>query len=254
MNKKITFILIIVFLLSLIGFIFYQSFFSTSKMKKFEAKKVSLITNDGVTIVGNYFTNNEAKFAGILIHQRPLTKESFTELAEFLNKEGYAVLAIDLRGHGESKQSISGKLDYNKFTPDEERKSINDLEVASSFLEKEGYPKEKQFLIGASIGANLSFQFLSENKQIKAAILLSPGLDYRGIVLENFKKEGLGDKLLIVAALDDNQAVQAGRKLKEWYPSMLYLEYQSGGHGIDLIKNNPDLKEKIINWLREKLI
>jgi predicted alpha/beta superfamily hydrolase len=87
------------------------------------------------------------------------------------------------------------------------------------FLEKEGYPKDRQFLIGASIGANLSFQFLSENPQVKAIVLLSPGLNYRGVILENFKKEGLGEKIFVISSLDDEPAYYlAGRTLKVWYP------------------------------------
>ncbi len=217
-------------------------------------KKVSFVTKDGVILVAHYYPNKEAKFAGLLVHQRPLTKESFNDLAQFLQKEGYALLALDLRGHGESTESTGGKLDYLKFSPEEEQKSIIDLETASQFLEKEGFSKSRQFLIGASIGANLSFQFLSENHEIKAVVLLSPGVNYRGIILEKFKKEGLGDKIFIVSALDDPQAVEGGRQLKAWYPESVYLEYPSGGHGVELFKHHPELKEKILVWLREKLV
>lgn len=251
---KISIIILVILIILIGGSYVYFIYFRNKKQSPMELKKVNFITKDGLTIVSNYYPNKSAKFAGILIHMRPKTKESFDEFAKILQKEGYAVLAIDLRGHGESIQSIFGNLDYQKFTEDEEKKSIEDINSASLFLEKEGYPKENQFLIGASIGANLSFQFLSENPNIKAVVLLSPGLNYRGIILENFKKEGLGEKIFVVAANDDSQAAVAGRKLKEWYPNIYYLEYQSGGHGTDLFNSQPELKEKIIIWLREKLI
>jgi dienelactone hydrolase len=247
-NKIIFFIFLGVIVFLALDILFF------SKKEKAEMKKVNFITKDGVTIVGNYYPNKEAKFAGILVHMRPKTKESFDEFAKVLQKEGYAVLAIDLRGHGESINSIFGKLDYQRFTEEEEKKSIEDIVAASLFLEREGFHRSNQFLIGASIGANLSFQFLSENQEIKATVLLSPGLNYRGVILENFKKEGLGEKIFVVAAQDDNPALLAGRKLKEWYPDVYYLEYLSGGHGTDLLISQPEIKEKIINWLREKLI
>lgn len=250
MRKILFFSLIILIFIILI---FYQrKFFSSTQIEEF--KKINFITKDGVMIVANYYPNKEAKYAGILIHQRPLTKESFDNFAKFLNKEGYTVLALDLRGHGESIQSTFGKLDYNKFTSEEEQKSIIDLEAASLFLNKEGFPKEKQFLVGASIGANLAFQFLSENPKIKGVVLLSPGLNYRGIILEKFRKEGIGNKIFAVSALDDPQGVKGGRALKSWYPEAVYLEYQFGGHGINLFKTQKDLREKILDWLREKLI
>jgi pimeloyl-ACP methyl ester carboxylesterase len=230
------------------------TFYLQKSKAKMEVQKVSFITKDGVTIVANYYPNKSAKFAGILVHMRPKTKESFDDLAKFLQKEGYALLAIDLRGHGESTESVKGKLDYNKFSEDEEKESINDLISASLFLEKEGYPKDRQFLIGASIGANLSFQFLSENPQVKAIVLLSPGLNYRGVILENFKKEGLGEKIFVISALDDEPAYIAGRTLKSWYPDLNYLELPSGGHGTNLFNSYSDLYEKILIWLREKLV
>jgi pimeloyl-ACP methyl ester carboxylesterase len=229
-------------------------FYLQRSKAKMEVQKVSFVTKDGVTIVANYYPNKSAKFAGILVHMRPKTKESFDDLAKFLQKQGYALLALDLRGHGESTESIKGKLDYNKFSEEEEKESINDLIAGSLFLEKEGYPKDKQFLIGASIGANLSFQFLSENPQVKAIVLLSPGLNYRGVILENFKKEGLGEKIFVISALDDEPAYTAGRTLKSWYPDLNYLELPSGGHGTNLFNSHPDLYEKILIWLREKLV
>jgi pimeloyl-ACP methyl ester carboxylesterase len=229
-------------------------FYLQRSKAKMEVQKVSFVTKDGVTIVANYYPNKSAKFAGILVHMRPKTKESFDDLAKFLQKQGYALLALDLRGHGESTESIKGKLDYNKFSEEEEKESINDLIAGSLFLEKEGYPKDKQFLIGASIGANLSFQFLSENPQVKAIVLLSPGLNYRGVILENFRKEGLGEKIFVISALDDEPAYTAGRTLKSWYPDLNYLELPSGGHGTNLFNSHPDLYEKILIWLREKLV
>jgi pimeloyl-ACP methyl ester carboxylesterase len=247
--KKIIFGLLLLIILGVIVIFYLQR--SKTKM---EVQKVSFITKDGVTIVANYYPNKSAKFAGILVHMRPKTKESFDDLAKFLQKQGYTLLALDLRGHGESTESIKGKLDYNKFSEAEEKESINDLVSASLFLEKEGYPKDKQFLIGASIGANLSFQFLSENPQVKAVILLSPGLNYRGVILENFKKEGLGEKIFVISALDDEPAYVAGRTLKSWYPNLNYLEFPSGGHGTNLLNVYPNLYEKILIFIRERLV
>jgi pimeloyl-ACP methyl ester carboxylesterase len=247
--KKIIFGLLLLIILGVIIIFYLQR--SKTKM---EVQKVSFITKDGVTIVANYYPNKSAKFAGILVHMRPKTKESFDDLAKFLQKQGYTLLALDLRGHGESTESIKGKLDYNKFSEAEEKESINDLVSASLFLEKEGYPKDKQFLIGASIGANLSFQFLSENPQVKAVILLSPGLNYRGVILENFKKEGLGEKIFVISALDDEPAYVAGRTLKSWYPNLNYLEFPSGGHGTNLLNVYPNLYEKILIFIRERLV
>lgn len=251
--KKISFILITVAILLILIFIYFY-FNNRNKKMNEDVKKVNFVTRDGVTIVANYYPNQNSKFAAILIHMRPKTKESFDDFAKLLQKEGYTALAIDLRGHGDSVESIFGKLDYQKFNLDEEKKSIDDLVAASLFLEKNGYPKENQFLVGASIGANLSFQFLSENPEIKAVVLLSPGLNYRNVILENFKKENLDDKIFIISSKNDLSSISGARELKKWYPKSKYLEFNSAEHGTDLLDSYPDLKNEIIYWLREKLI
>jgi alpha-beta hydrolase superfamily lysophospholipase len=66
-------------------------------------EKVNFKTKDGVTIVGNYFKpRKEHAPAFLLLHMMPATKESWNDFASHLQKEGFEVLAIDLRGHGES--------------------------------------------------------------------------------------------------------------------------------------------------------
>lgn len=239
-------------LLGAISIFYKKIFFHFETM--INVKKVNFITRDGVTIVADYYSNEKAKFAGIFIHMRPATKESYQELAKFFQKEGFAVLALDLRGHGESLQSIGGKLDYRQFTLDEEKQSINDIEAASLFLEKEGFDKSKQFLIGASIGANLSYQFLSENQKVKAAVLLSPGLNYRNVIVNKIDQENFADKIFLIYSIGDLPAVEAAKGLKTWYPNLKYLEFRGSDHGTSLLENYPQISEFILNWLREKLI
>lgn len=246
--KKFIFLFIIIIGLSLIFL------FRFSKRKEMEFEKVSFLTIDGVKIVGNYYKNKEAKFAGILIHMRPKTKESYHSLAKYLQEKGLSVLAIDLRGHGESIESPKGYLDYLKMSEKEEQESIKDLEASVGFLEKEGFSKNRIFLIGASIGANLVFEYMSENEEIKAGVLLSPGYNYRGIILENFYKESLKDKFLIVSSKDDQEMALKGFDwFKEKYPSSTLIFYEKGGHGTDYLEKYPDLKEKIYNFILEKL-
>lgn len=252
MEKKIVIFLIFILLIGLIFLIYKKIFSLPQEMTKLE--KVNFITKDGVTIVADYYPNEKAKFAGIFIHMRPATKESYQKLAKFFQQEGFAILAFDLRGHGESFQSIKGKLNYEQFSPEEEEQSINDLEAASLFLEKEGFDKSKQFLIGASIGANLSYQFLSENQNVKAAVLLSPGINYHGVKIDKVNQENFGGRILLIYSIEDFQAASAAKDLKVWYPNLKYLEFQGMAHGTDLLDYYPQIPQSILNWLREKLI
>src|ERR1044071_9524015 len=69
------------------------------------AKATTLNTSDGWKIAAWYWPppSANAKAPGvILLHQRAKDKGSWGSLPAQLVKQGYAVIAIDLRGHGES--------------------------------------------------------------------------------------------------------------------------------------------------------
>lgn len=217
--------------------------------------KVRFQTDDGVTIVGHYYSGVRSDVAFLLLHMRPATKESYQKLAEFLQSKGYSSLMIDLRGHGESIESTRGILNYNEMTPEEEQASILDLEAASRFLEQDGFTKEKQVLIGASIGANLSFQFLHDHTEIPAVVLFSPGLNYRGIILESYQEGINGKKILAIFSKDDiSEALKAYQTLPNWFPEGTFWLYEKGRHGTDILEANPGLFEKIYFWLQESLV
>ena len=226
----------------------------TTSEKPPQFEKVTIQTEDGVEIAGIIFPNESSKFAGILLHMMPATKESYIELGKILQKSGYTVLAIDFRGHGESINSVKGKLDYKKFTDEEHQNYIYDLKAASEYLNKNGFSTENQFLIGASIGANIALQFLSINPDIKAAVLLSPGENYRGIKIKDYLRKEMGNKIMVIIGKNDLQSYSSLNLFKTISPSSTILELETNTHGTDILKEYPELIIKILNFLRLKLI
>ncbi len=222
------------------------------KVNNFE--KVEFQTEDGVKIIGHFYQAKESKYAGILLHMMPAIKESYSELAKRLQDAGYSVLAIDFRGHGESINSVKGVLNYKNFTDKEHQEYIYDVKAASEYLKKRGFPIENQFLIGASIGANIALQFLSLNSEIKAVVLISPGLNYRGIKIEDFLKKEMDSKILVITGIKDLQSASSLDLFKNVTPSSTLITLDSDAHGTDLFEIFPDLVDKIIVFLREKLI
>lgn len=224
--------------------------------KEAAMEKVILTTSDSKKITGDYSKAdrsnfNEPKGWVVFLHMMPATKESWLDLAKDLQEIGYDSIAIDLRGHGESDGGPSG---YLSFSDNEHQKSILDVKAAVEFLMQEGAKNDKIILIGASIGANLSLEYLAENPEIKTAILLSPGLNYRGIKTEplaaNLKT---GQKVFFASSKDDGFNSE---ETKEIYDKVLggaekeIKIYDSGGHGTNILKNQPKLKELIIDFIK----
>ncbi len=260
--KKTLFILITIIIVFII-IIYYLSYLIKNKItitedqinnKEFIERKVKIFTEDGVEIIGDYYYVPKSKFAGILVHMMPTDRKSLKEMAKILNTNGYSALAIDLRGHGESVNSSKGRLDYRNFSNQEHQNSILDIKAASRFLENEGYSLKNQFLIGASIGANLSLQFLSQNQDIKAAVLISPGRNYRDIEIENFLNKDLENKILVISSKQDSQSFNSLEIFNLKTPSATLIIYEGNLHGTNIFNKYPDLYQKIINFLRDKLI
>lgn len=210
-------------------------------------------TKDGKKIAYNLFEISESKGAVLLIHMMPAVKESWNEFAAELLDAGYESLVIDLRGHGESEGGPTG---YLNFTDAEHQAGILDVEAGVDFLKTRGFRPEKIFLIGASIGANLSLQYLAEHPEIKKAVLLSAGLNYRGVATEPLVKVlKPGQQVFMISAKDDGKAetnAVQNQKLYEAVPAGVKKEikiYETGGHGTDIFRKQPDLADLIIGFL-----
>src|SRR5687768_14550695 len=70
------------------------------------AQPVTIIADDGLTLVGDYFlsaTDSDLPHpAVLLLHMIGSSRESWLPLIPDLQKAGYHVLAVDLRGQGDT--------------------------------------------------------------------------------------------------------------------------------------------------------
>ncbi|HLC52390.1 MAG TPA: alpha/beta fold hydrolase [Candidatus Nanoarchaeia archaeon] len=212
-------------------------------------EKITLQTSDNLKIVGNHFKVPKPNPGISLFHMMPASKESYSLFAEQLNKAGIGVLSIDLRGHGESAGG-----NYQNFTDEQHQSSIHDVEAAVSFQEQEGH--SPLFVGGASIGANLALQIIVEDKLVKKAILLSPGLNYRGIETVPLAKTVAKDKeVYIVTAKDDLRSGGANDQQAQVIFNQLKCKkkikiFEAGGHGTDIFKTHPELMDELVKWLK----
>ncbi len=216
--------------------------------------KIFLSTKDNVKIAADlYEVENPAGWL-VLVHMMPTTKESWLNLAEEFANQGYESIAIDLRGHGESDKGPDG---YLSFSDSQHQKSILDLEAAANYLiQNRGATPDKISFIGASIGANLSLQYISEHPEFKTVILLSPGLNYRGIKTEPLVKNfRAGQKVFFVSSQDDGENAEENQKLYESVPAGIEKEieiYKAAGHGTTILENESGLKNLILEFFRVK--
>ncbi|RJQ30197.1 alpha/beta fold hydrolase [Candidatus Parcubacteria bacterium] len=216
-------------------------------------QRVKLVTEDNVEIIGNYFPSKiKNSPAVVLLHMMPAAKESWNDLAEKLKMAEFHCLAIDLRGHGESQGGPDG---FKNFSDEDHQSSINDVKAAVNFFTNQDIPLKRISLVGASIGANLCLQFQVEHPEIKAVVLLSPGLDYKGIATERLAKQLKGDQAFFMAAGGENDAYSSETVSKLFALSknqdnrMKILK--NAGHGTTMFKEEPALMGEIVEWLKK---
>ena len=210
-----------------------------------------LKTSDGITIAGNHYKIPLESPGISLFHMMPATKESYGDFAKKLNDAGLGALAIDLRGHANSEGGPNG---FNEFSDEQHQESIKDVIAAVEFQKNEGH--SPLFICGASIGANLTLKYLAENDDVKKAILLSPGINYKGIESFPLAEKVSSDKeVYIVSAKDDirelGPANEQGKKIFDALNCKKEIEvFDVGGHGTDIFKVHPEIMEKLIIWLK----
>ena len=218
-------------------------------------EEITFVTEDGVKISGNYFKpKKDHSPVFLLLHMMPSTKESWTEFAARLQEKGFAALAIDLRGHGKSTDKNGVKLNYKEFKDQEHRESIKDIAAAKEFLKGKGADISRMAIAGASIGANLALWQASIDKDVLFLILLSPGLNYRGIQAARLAP-GYPGPVYILASEGDTNAAKSSRELFGIFQGDKELEVIGGNsHGTNMFISEPGLIGKLLGWAKNKII
>jgi len=210
-------------------------------------KHITLTTSDNIQLSAVYEYDVQDKIA-VLMHMMPATKESWEALSKVLHEHGYATLAFDERGHGES--TMNGTLNYKLFTDAEQQTKRYDVEAALAFAREQGFDEAHTILMGASIGANLTIRALAEHNQIPLGVVLSPGIDYHGVTTDDVvTKLGPTQKLLLVASDDDVGSWKSIHELHRLNPATILIERSGLGHGTNMTDKDLSLVEEITKYL-----
>ncbi len=110
------------------------------------AEAVHIASSDGIILAGSYWPAPGGRAgrsapAVLLLHGNNNTRGSMTRLAEWLNGQGYGVLTVDFRGHGQSTPAIKS------FG----LKEADDAHAAFAWLQ-ERQPGAKIGVVGYSLG------------------------------------------------------------------------------------------------------
>jgi pimeloyl-ACP methyl ester carboxylesterase len=185
---------------------------------------VAVTTKDNVQLKLTYFPSTAGQDAVpvIMLHDYNETRAVFTPLALALQNPPEpeaasqpkiaprAVITVDLRGHGDSKNAIAPdgtpvELDASRLKPaDLEAMILFDMEAVRSFLVQQNdvgaLNLNKLCVLGSGMGANVAVIWAArdwampplavrkQGQDVKALVLLSPRWNYDGLLLTNAMK------------------------------------------------------------------
>ena len=121
---------------------------------------ISFTTVDNIRLHSWLIPANNSKSVILLVHGRNSNKAALLKYAEFLNKNNYATLLLDLRASGASEGTFTSFGYYEK----------NDIEAAINFLKNNNF--ENIGALGFSMGGAALLFYSKENKDKIDAIAI----------------------------------------------------------------------------------
>lgn len=206
-------------------------------------------TVDGVQISGTYYPaahQSDGAPIVILVHGELSDRTAWSSLVPRLHDAGFATLAIDLRGHG---QSGSGRERERVAARDEALFAAMDLDVWAAYdwlAQQPGVDRARFAVIGADVGASVAVRYAVLDRSVDAVVGLTPRARAIGLDAQADVAQLKGRRLLFLAATADEDEAQAlagaaeGAKAKS---------YKSDGRGTQLLSAGVYAERDVVEFL-----
>lgn len=226
-------------------------------------KDISVTSADGFSIKATFeypkVKNKKEYSTVVLLHSLGYSSEWWENLPQELIDQGYAVLKIDLRGHGKSVfNSKLVRLSWKNMTNSSYAKYPDDVIRVIESIKKENTKKtffNNWAIVGSDIGGNTAILASEKLKnKPKTIVLLSPTIDIRGLYTP-VKLANLTDTdIFSISGTGD----VAGEKAQEYLRKFAQAEFatytsESRSTGMLMLKNDKSLAKIITTWISEYL-
>ncbi len=235
---------------------------NAEKAKNISSKEYKVVSNDGfgITATLEYPKIKEKKEfqTVVLLHSLGYNSEWWESVPTDLLDSGYAVVKIDLRGHGKSVYSNNlNKVSWKNMTNKAYMKYPDDVINVIDYIKNEN--KRVFFnnwaIIGSDIGAATSI--LVANKipyKPKTIVMLSPIVKAKGLYVPVKLAELNNIDIVSITGKTDVNGIKSNEYLKKFAQST-YAEYtsESQSTGMLLLKQDKTLSKFILSWIAQYL-
>ncbi len=195
----------------------------------------------------------------VLLHSLGYSSEWWETLPKELLDSGYAVLRIDLRGHGRSVyNSKLVRTSWKSMTNSAYAKYPDDVVKVIDYVKSENTKKiffNNYAIVGADIGASTAV--LAADKisyKPKTIVMLSPVVKTKGLFIP-VKMANLNNiDILAINGTDDVSGAESAEYLKK-FAQAAFMTYTSEAKstGMIMLKNDTSLAKIITSWINEYL-
>ena len=226
-------------------------------------KNLSVVADDGFNLraVLTYpkVKNKRDYKTVMLLHSHGTNSEWWGTFPSQLLDNGYAVLTIDLRGHGASVYNPKlVKVSWKSLTNNAYKKYPDDIVKIVKFIQDE-YPRMNFFndwaIVGSDIGASAGVIAADKlDKKPKTIVLMSPVVQTRGLYIPVSVAQLNEVDFLSISSASDASALEAEKYLKKFAQNE-FLTYTSPSKstGMVLLKNDSEVAPVIIEWIKQYL-
>ena len=181
----------------------------------------------------------------VLIHDLGGSRAVWDTLASQLSRAGFAVLAVDLPGHGASPG------DWQTMGGDDWVAVAEQLDEARDALADAGADPFRIAYAGAGLGANLALTAAHRTGDAAALVLVSPGWEIQGVDVRGIVGGLKQRPVLLIAAEGDSYATATAHGMKAEAPGFCELRlYPGTAHGVGLLDVSEHAREQLVAWLK----
>ena len=146
--------------------------------KPYISEEVSFLASDGIKISATWYVPKELEAPYkpvILSHEFDGDRQDWNPFISDFVERGYAILAYDIRGFGESQNVDKSEEYYDTL--------ISDIEGAVTYLRnRNNVIIDRIGIVGAQLGGNIAYAASGYIEEIKVSVVISPSADIGSLI------------------------------------------------------------------------
>ncbi len=220
---------------------------------------VELIAEDKVVLAATFFAPRDEKGrspAAVLIHGADADRSQLEKVGSYLQKKGFGVIALDLRGHGASTASCTPWDDQDLGTREKSWAfAMRDLKAATNFLrQRSDIHTSNLTMVGFGAGYNLAAQQGVRDENVRAVVLVNPAGNEFGFNLLADMEDMAGLPTLLVVSKDERKGAERMQTAVHSTAGEAFVDISVLKSKTERLLSDRSLNSKLSGWLKDTVM